>query len=453
VCTSDPVADLASALDSLDQQDLASLSDPALRQQLLALLAAGHRLHAQVARHVQAFDDRELAKADGCRSAKAWLRAFGRLSAHAASSLVNTARLLFELPHLAAAAASGTVGDEQLTRIVRLAERVGVDNVREVEPILTQAAATLDPADLQTVCDRVRVHLGDDGPAPDAHQDFTRRGITCSSFDGMLLVRGQLDAEGGATLQTALDAMTPPPAADDPRTAAQRRADALVELARAALSTGRHATVRSIQPQLGVLLTPLALVRGAGADATDAALSPGAPRQPLPTQPVPSPPVADCADPLAAAGVPPVPDSAWLDWMGPIPDAVAQRLACDCDVWRVVLDPATGLPLDVGRTRRVVPHWIRKALYARDRGCRFPGCHAPAPWTDAHHLDHWVLGGPTKVENLVLLCRFHHVLLHEGGWSIRLDQQAGTVSVRRPDGSPYEVPPSRPWTAPHRRAA
>jgi hypothetical protein len=101
----------------------------------------------------------------------------------------------------------------------------------------------------------------------------------------------------------------------------------------------------------------------------------------------------------------------------------------------------------------LVPHWIRRALYARDRGCRFPACHAPAPWTDAHHLDHWIRGGPTKVENLVLLCRFHHVLVHEGGWRIDLDRTTGEVSVTRPGGLPYQIPPSQPWIAPHRRAA
>ena len=79
-------------------------------------------------------------------------------------------------------------------------------------------------------------------------------------------------------------------------------------------------------------------------------------------------------DPLGLAGVPALPQPAWLDWFGEDPLALAQRLACDeANVWRIVLDPATGLPLDVGRAHRLVPHWIRRALHARDRGCRWPG--------------------------------------------------------------------------------
>jgi hypothetical protein len=149
--------------------------------------------------------------------------------------------------------------------------------------------------------------------------------------------------------------------------------------------------------------------------------------------------------------VPPLPQPAWLDWFGEIPAALAQRLACDASVWRIVLDPATGLPLDVGRAHRLVPPWIRRALHARDRGCRWPGCEAPSAWTDAHHLTAWYLGGETKVEELISLCRYHHVRVHEGAWRIELDRTTGEVNVYRPDGRPYELGPSRPWTGPATR--
>ncbi len=186
-----------------------------------------------------------------------------------------------------------------------------------------------------------------------------------------------------------------------------------------------------------------------------------------PTDPVPppddkpdgdKPPGGECRrhplglDPLSEAGVPPLPQPAWLDWFGEIPAALAQRIACDASVWRIVLDPATGLPLDVGRAHRVVPHWIRRALHARDRGCRWPGCEAPTDWCDAHHHDKpWYLGGETNVDELMLLCRWHHVRVHEGGWRIELDRTTGEVTVHRPDGRPYELGPSRPWTGPAKR--
>jgi hypothetical protein len=86
-----------------------------------------------------------------------------------------------------------------------------------------------------------------------------------------------------------------------------------------------------------------------------------------------------------------------------------------------------------------VPHWIRKVLHARDRGCRFPGCHTPVAWTDAHHLTAWADGGRTDLDNLILLCRFHHGLVHEAGWAIRFDAIAGTVIATRPDGRLYEI--------------
>jgi len=158
-------------------------------------------------------------------------------------------------------------------------------------------------------------------------------------------------------------------------------------------------------------------------------------------------------DGLSLLGVPPLPEPAWLNWIGAIPAELAQRLACDADVSRAVLDPVTGLPLDVGREQRLVPHWMRKALHARDRGCRWPGCDAPAAWTDAHHLLAWALGGPTDIDNLLLLCRYHHVRVHEGHWRIELDRTTGELRVFRPDGRPYELGASQPWTGPGRRGA
>jgi hypothetical protein len=133
------------------------------------------------------------------------------------------------------------------------------------------------------------------------------------------------------------------------------------------------------------------------------------------------------------------PEPATMEWVGTIPDSLAQRIACDSDVWRVLLDPATGRPVDVGRAHRIVPPWIRKALWVRDGTCRFPGCHAPIAWTDAHHLTPWAAGGPTDLDNLVSLCRWHHSRVHEGGWHIEYDTTTNTVNATRPNGRPYEI--------------
>jgi hypothetical protein len=74
--------------------------------------------------------------------------------------------------------------------------------------------------------------------------------------------------------------------------------------------------------------------------------------------------------------------------------------------------------LDLGRRTRTVPERLRRALVLRDEHCQFPGCRAPASWCDAHHIVWWTNGGGTSLWNLVLLCRRHHVAVHEGGWKL-----------------------------------
>jgi hypothetical protein len=100
-----------------------------------------------------------------------------------------------------------------------------------------------------------------------------------------------------------------------------------------------------------------------------------------------------------------------------------------------------GTVLDVGRKTRTVPPSIRRALEARDRSCRFPGCTARR--CDAHHVEHWMDGGDTSVENLVLLCRRHHRAVHEGGFDV-IRQADGTVTFLRSNGTVLEAAPALP---------
>jgi hypothetical protein len=109
------------------------------------------------------------------------------------------------------------------------------------------------------------------------------------------------------------------------------------------------------------------------------------------------------------------------------------RLTCDAMVQSIVMAGASEV-LDLGRSTRVVSPAQRRSLVVRDRGCVFPGCDRPPGWCDAHHVRHWVKGGPTDLCNLVLLCRHHHVLCHEGGWHLARGPDA-SVRVYRPDGS------------------
>jgi hypothetical protein len=161
-----------------------------------------------------------------------------------------------------------------------------------------------------------------------------------------------------------------------------------------------------------------------------------------------------------------------MGWAGPLEPEACRRLACDATLTRVVVsrqpldacarcpggdpdDPsAPGLegllraalaklppilsgaprrPLDLGRATRVVSPAQRQALAVRDGGCVFPGCSRPLAWCEAHHVRHWLDGGPTDLDNLALLCRAHHRAVHEGGWRL----------IRGPDGQFSATPPHR----------
>ena len=127
---------------------------------------------------------------------------------------------------------------------------------------------------------------------------------------------------------------------------------------------------------------------------------------------------------------------------GPAIDAdAARRLACDARRQTVVEDDG-GLPVRLGRVTREPPAWMVRHLKYRDGECRFPGCGSKR-FTQAHHIVWWDQGGRTDLENLVLVCTFHHRLVHEYGWRVRREQD-GTVSWFRREGGPYRTGPSPP---------
>ncbi|HEX5420089.1 MAG TPA: DUF222 domain-containing protein [Gammaproteobacteria bacterium] len=114
-----------------------------------------------------------------------------------------------------------------------------------------------------------------------------------------------------------------------------------------------------------------------------------------------------------------------------LPIETVKRIVCDGGLIPLVEDEA-GMPLALGRKRRVVSPALRRLLWARDRGCTFPGCHR-RHYAEAHHLRHWANGGKTEPGNLTLLCSFHHRLLHEGGFRVRLGRD-GRLEYLRADG-------------------
>ncbi|HEV8394303.1 MAG TPA: DUF222 domain-containing protein [Vicinamibacterales bacterium] len=239
------------------------------------------------------------------------------------------------------------------------------------------------------------------------------RSVSCVvDEDGMVVLRARLTAEQGAVVQRALEAAsdrlyqasraTAPDRIEEEVTSDQRRADALTLMAEAALNAD--------------------LDRGSAGDRYQVVLHVETVRTPVVPE---TPPVLELAD-------------------GPISVSAetSRRLSCDASVV-VVTEGADGSVLDVGRKTRTVPAPIRRALTARDKRCLFPGCHARR--CDAHHIDHWADGGPTALDNLILVCRRHHRLLHEGGFTVERTVDGDAV-FRRPDGRFIEVSPPNAWT-------
>lgn len=114
----------------------------------------------------------------------------------------------------------------------------------------------------------------------------------------------------------------------------------------------------------------------------------------------------------------------------------SRRISCDCSTTTIKEDKR-GEPLNIGRRSRTIPPAMRRALMARDSGCRFPGC-TNHKFVDGHHIIHWANGGETSLDNLVLLCRHHHRLVHEGGFDCR----------RSTDGEIYFLDPKQRYLEP-----
>ncbi|MFP3913842.1 MAG: DUF222 domain-containing protein [Actinomycetota bacterium] len=185
--------------------------------------------------------------------------------------------------------------------------------------------------------------------------------------NGMVSGEFALPTLEGESLLSALDVLMPAPADGDSRTAVQRRADALGDLARAFLDGSESPTVAGERPHLNVHVELPALQGAAGLNETE--------------------------------------DGVALD------PFLTDQISCDASVCRIVFGPRSEI-LDVGRKTRVVPAATRRAVAARDRNCVATGCDRPARWCDVHHVEHWLVGGETEPGNLVLLCRYHHSRVH-----------------------------------------
>jgi hypothetical protein len=427
--------------------DTTQVSDAVLAERMRQLLAARAMLDAVLVEQLAAFDARGGARYDGQTSTQAWLRSRLRLGGQA-GDLVRVARQLAGLPEVAKAFAAGEIGLEHVAVIARLASAVGGEALVGYEPILVELARQAPPAQLRTAAEHVRQLLDPDGDTDAAARARRSRYLTAGrTVDGMVHLQGLLDAAAGDVVLTALQAAMPVPAACEERTGEQRRADALVDICASWLAAGDVPTSGGVRPQVQVTISmralqsfagPLGVVDPEQADRVEAAWrAAGEVFRPL----FGIPGALDArSGELIAGDVPVLADGQ------PISVGEARRVACDAGIIPVVMG-GDGEVLDIGRASRVVPVGMRRALNLRDGGCRFAGCDRPASWCDAHHIRHWVDGGDTALSNMVLLCAFHHTVIHEG-WRL-VGDPGGTVWFHRPDGTQLDLasaPRSRPPT-------
>jgi hypothetical protein len=307
---------------------------------------------------------------------------------------------------LGAAFAAGAISGEHAAvacqTLAGLPAGVAPDVVAEAETYLRDEAARRDPKVLARLA-RHLTHVldpaaGDTLADKEDHDRATQELHVRQRDDGGSDVRGRLGAELTAELLSQLQPLAGPrPACDDrpdPRTVAQRNADALAELLRRAAIAGTTPARHGSRATITVTMALETLQRRLGA--------PGA----------------------------------TLDWSGPISAETARRLACDAQVIPVLLG-SCGEPLDVGRASYPVTQAIWRALVARDGGCAFDTCGRPPEWTEAHHRIPWEDGGQTSVANCCLFCDHHHRRIHHDGWDAELIN--GVIHV---------IPP--PWIDPDR---
>ena len=338
----------------------------ALRRQIDALELRFSQLAAS-------FDASRYWDYDCSNSAMDWIRFNCRMTSTAAADRISVGRHLPKLVESAEAMGTGDIGFAHVTVIARTANTVKSFD----ETALLPLAKENSPGMFHYKCLHYRHSLDAKAYTDDQERLAEERSLRLSTAeDGCLLISGVLDPVGGAVVRAALEPLAQPSGAHDDRNREQRMADALVEQ----VTDGKPANI-----QVTATIETLKGLAGAAGGEMEFSL------------------------PICATSI--------------------QRMACECSVTRVLLSQES-VTIDVGRSKRVISSGLSRALKARDGHCRWPGCERSASMCDGHHLVHWIEGGPTDLDNLVLLCRRHHRMVHEGGWQLikTHDQQIVTIA-------------------------
>jgi hypothetical protein len=373
-----PAADLYTSTDDRSVDELDALIGRLVRQ----MNADSYRMLLLV----REFDDRFGWKKWTFKSCAEWLAWRSSISLSAAREKVRTAHALRSLPAISAAFAEVRLSYGKVRALTRVAHS-------HDEDLLVKHALDATAAQVEERCRQIR-NVGPDS-VHHARRAWERRSLVAwrDEARGTMRLTVELPIEEAELIVRALDCavaagevkidIDPDSVAESKGTAwCAQQADALVAVAKSYLEGGPDSEGSTADHHQVVI----------HADAKS--LTGGAGRCDLPIDTV-------------------------------------KRLLCDCSLVTVVEDE-NGQPLDVGRKQRTVSTPLKRALYARDRGCTFPGCHRKR-YLDGHHLHHWINGGETSADNMTLLCTHHHRKLHEGGFGI-VREEGRTLRFVTDDG-------------------
>jgi Domain of unknown function (DUF222)/HNH endonuclease len=373
-----PVADYTASDRSIDELDAA------IRRLVRQMNSECYQMLVLV----REFDDRFGWKKWSYKTCAEWLAWRSDISLSTAREKVRTAHALRNLPAIAAAFEQGRLSYSKVKALTRVAHR-------HDEDLLLAYALDANVARVAEPCQQIRNVAPES--AHHARRAWGNRSLTMWRDEkrGLFRFTVEVPVEEGELIVRALDCAVA--AGDvtldvDPDAIAEskgtgwraQQADALVAVMKSYLDGGHGGEGGSTADRYQVVVH---------ADAKSLAGGAG------------------CAD---------------------LPIDTVKRLICDGSLVLVAEDE-NGNPLDVGRKQRTVSTALRRALYARDRGCTFPGCHRKR-YLDGHHLKHWINGGETTPDNMTLLCDYHHRVLHEGGFSIVKEAPEHTLRFITADG-------------------
>lgn len=422
----------------------------------LRALARAESIHtAATVNMLAAFTARSGPAEDGQGTPRAWLRWQTRVTVGAAAGATGWMRRLARHPDIGEALAAGAISTSWAKQIADWTDTLPARDRCDADVILLDAAeAGSDLADLGGLAEEMYRRLA--APDPDiGHMSdgFPRRNLQLvTHFQGAGHLDGDLTPAATAALDAVLGALGGKAGPEDYRTPGERRHDALEEACRRLIASGclPDRAGQPTQIQLHMTLEQLAGLPGAGETTAEWA-----------GHGVSAPPGADCdativpvvsghvdeqlVSQLAAAMLHPSPAPAAGD------EALAASAAGGLVIDRAIrllsgpaglasclrtgiLPPPSGavsLPLDVGAATDTIPVHLRRAVALRDKHCAFPGCTQPPRACQAHHIIHRSEGGATSLENLVLMCPFHHlVVIHRWGWKIVLNPDGTTTASR-----------------------